>query len=320
MKRRNETFRIVGSIAVVYLSLVALIACSNPKGEFFYGTLGLGDKKILVATANPGALTILMYDLDGNLVDVVADYTFTNDFPRGIAPFDSFNFMTVLDGVDRLQKISLKGLAATDYADPGFTGNIFQMSYDGVSQRYFAIESNFIESFSRTGARIGNPLIPTTVGACVLNIPRGVFSTNDGRLLVVNTGPTSGTDRLNIYNTSVTTPTCVSTNVSMGANDPMAVIQHANGLIYYATQVDDRIYSLPANGVGSPTVVFPTDLTVINNPTALLEMPDGSLLVASDGTNSIERIDTSGQRVGSNSFIRDAFTGLVSQMMLIGGE
>jgi hypothetical protein len=316
MNRNCNMKKLVGSIAAVYISLMALIACSNPEGEFFYGTLGLGDKKILVATANAGALTVVLYDIDGRLVDVVRDYTFTNDVPRGIAVFDAFNFMILLDGVDRLQKVSLKGLPAADYADPGLNGGLFQLTYDPMGQRYFGIEGNFIEGFSKAGLRIGNPIINTTVGACVLNIPRGVFATNDSRLLVVGTG----NDRLNIYNISTTTPTCVSTNTSIGAVDPVAVIQHSNSLIYFADQVNDRVSSLPSDGSGSPAIVWATDLTTINNPTALLEMPDGTMLVASDGTNSIERITIGGVRVGSTPFIRDAFSGLVSQMMLIGGE
>lgn len=314
--KHTPIYKIVGGIACAYFALVALIACNNPQGEFFYGTLGLGDKKILVATANPGAFTIVMYDLEGQLVDVVADYTFTGDIPRGIAPFDTFNFMVLLDGVDRLQKVSLKGLAPQDYADPGLTGVLVQMSYDSVGERYFGIEANTIEGFSKAGLRAGNPIINTTVGACVLSTPKGTFVTDDRRLLVVG----SGNSRLNIYNVQTTTPTCISTNTSLGANQPWAVLQHSNGLIYYATQTDDRVSSLPAAGTGSPTVVWATDLTTISNPTALLELPDGTMLVASDLTNSIERITTAGVRVGSTPFIRDAFTGLVSQMMLIGGE
>ncbi len=317
LKARNHSLKkIVGSIAAVYISLITLIACSNPQAEFFYGTLGLGDKKLLVATSNAGALTVLMYDLNGRLVDVVADYTFTNDVPRGIAAFDTFNFMILLDGVDRLQRVSLKGLGPADFADPGLAGTLFQMTFDPIGRRYYAIEGNFIEGFSREGLRIGNPIINTTVGACVLNVPRGVFATNDGRLLSVGTG----NDRLSIYNISTTTPTCVSTNTSLGAFDPFAIIQHSNGLLYYVDQGNDRVNSLPASGVGAPTIVWATDLTTINNPTAILELPDGTLLVASDLTNSIERITTDGVRVGSTPFIRDAFTGAVSQMMLIGGE
>lgn len=314
--RKHSIKKIVGSIATVYISLITLIACNNPEGEFFYGTLGLGDKKILVATSNAGAPTVVMYDLEGRLVDVVADYTFTNDIPRGIASFDSFSFMVLLDGVDRLQKVSLKGLGATDYADPGLTGNLFHMTYDSLGQRYFAIEGNFIEGFSKDGLRVGNPVINTTTGACVLATTRGLFATNDARLLAVGTG----NDRLKIYNISTTTPTCISTNTGLGAVDPVAILQHSNGLIYYADQVNDRVNSLPSNGVGAPTIVWATNLTTISNPTALLEMPDGTLLVASDLTNSIERITTAGERVGSTPFIRDAFTGTVSQMMLIGGE
>jgi hypothetical protein len=313
---RHATFKIVGIAAAIYFVLIAFIACSNPKGEFFYGTLGLGDKKILISTSNAGALTVVMYDLDGHFVDVVADFTYTNDTPKGIAPFDAFNFMVLLDGADRLQKVSLKGEAEQDYTDPGLTGTLFQMAYDGVSERYFAIEGNFIESFSKSGLRAGNPLITTTTGACVLSTSRGLFATEDGRLLAVGTG----NDRLSIYDVSRTTPTCISTNTGLGAIDPVGVMQHSNGSIYIADQVNDRISTLPSDGTGSLTTVWDTNLTVISNPTALLELPDGTILVASDLTNSIERITADGTRVGATPFIKDAFTGAVTQMMLIGGE
>lgn len=51
---------------------------------------------------------------------------------------------------------------------------------------------------------------------------------------------------------------------------------HSNGLIYVASQGDDRIYRTRTTGVARVTVVWATNLTAINNPTALLEMPDGS--------------------------------------------
>lgn len=316
--KRPSIFSLVASIIVVYVCAVATLACSTPEGEFFYGSLGLGEKRVLVATANPAAYTVLLYDLDGNLIDIVADYTSTNDIPKGIAPFDTLSFAVLLDGADRIARASLAGESLTDVtSDTNLNGALFQMANDPTTNRYFAIEANTIEAFNSEGGRIQNPYIAGTVGTCVLNTPRGIFANGDGRLLVVGTG----NDRLNIYNVTGSVATCVSFNAGTGANDPIAVIQHSqNGLIYVATQVDDRIYSFPANGVGAATVAWATNLPVINNPTALLELPDGTMLVASDGTNSIERINPDGTQVGATSWARDAFTGLVTQMMLIGGE
>lgn len=312
-----EVRRLVFKIALVYLSIVAVIACSNPSGEFYYGALGLGTQKIVVAVQNTLAYEVLIYSLEGALEDVIADFTNAGDVPKGIAPYDAFNFAVLLDGVDRIAKVSLTGANVPDIVtDANLTGTLYQMVYNPATKYYHAIEGNFIESFTSSGARIGNPYITTTVGACVLNKPRGLAMTSDGRLLVMNTG----NNRLNIYNVSAAVPTCISANTSLGATTPIPVIQHSDGLIYYGSQTDDRINSLPSNGTGSPTTVWATNLTVINNPTALLEMPDGTILVASDGTNSIERITTAGVLIGSTSFIRDSFTGFVTQMMLIGGE
>ncbi|NJL24552.1 MAG: hypothetical protein HC902_04875 [Calothrix sp. SM1_5_4] len=220
--------------------------------------------------------------------------------------------------MDRLARVSLIDHSATDLAvNAGLTGTLYQMAYDPLTQVYMAVEGNTIEGFNRAGTRLGNPFINTTVGACVLATTRGVAVTNDSRLLAVGTG----NDRLLVYDVSnPNSPTCVSSSTALNAFDPIAVLPHSNGLIYVATQANDRIYSFPSDASGAGTVVWDTNLTYVNNPTALLEMPDGTILVASDGTNSIERITTDGTLVGSGSFIKDGFTGLVHQMLLVGGE
>lgn len=309
--------KIASYIAISYFSVVAIIACSNPAGEFYYGALGLGTQKIVVAVQNTLAYQVLIYSLEGTLEDVIADFTNAGDVPKGIAPYDAFSLAVLLDGVDRIARISLTGVSQPDIVtDANLTGTLYQMVVNPTTRYFHAIEGNFIESFTYDGARIGNPYITTTIGGCVLATPRSMIVTSDSRLLVTNTG----NNRINVYNVAAAVPTCVSANSSLGATTPIGIIEHSNGLIYYGSQTDDRINSLPNNATGAPTTVWATNLTVINNPTALLEMPDGTILVASDGTNSIERITTSGTLVGGTSFIRDSFTGFVTQMMLIGGE
>lgn len=314
--------KLIGLATGIYAILVAILACSNPKGEFFYGALGLGDQKLLVATQNTGAYHIAMYDLEGRLLDVIADYTLANDIPKGIAPYDAFSIAVLLDGVDRISRLSLTGQQVPEIANnSNLTGTLFHLDYDNVLQRYYAVEGNTIEAFTKAGVRlagpgVGTPYINTPLGGCAISTARGVAATADGRLLVAS----SANNDINVYDVKSAPATCVSSNTTMGATTPVALIIHSNGLVYVATQGDDRVYSFPNNVVGAGTVVWATNLTYINNPTALLEMPDGTVLVASDGTNSIERITTGGQIVGGTSFIRDGFTGLVTQMMLIGGE
>ncbi|MBX3022967.1 MAG: hypothetical protein KF799_14930 [Bdellovibrionales bacterium] len=295
-----------------------IIACSAPSGEFFYGALGLGTPRLVIATQNATGNNIVLYDLDGKLVDVLWDGSAVADVPKGLAPFDAFNVAVLVDGVDRIAKVSLVdrtvGVVASD---ANLTGTLYQMAFDKAGERYFAIEGNTIEAFTKTGTRVGVPYIGTTLGACTLSTPRGAFVTADQRLLVAN----GVGNRLLIYNVSnPAAATCISANAGFTTTQPFAVIQHSDGNLYLATNANHQIVSLPADGVGTPAVVWAANIAVIRNPTALIEMPDGTLLVASDQTNSIERITTSGTYVGSTSFIKDVFTGTVTQMLLIGGE
>ena len=119
---------------------------------------------------------------------------------------------------------------------------------------------------------------------------------------------------------SGSTPICLQSNSSLAGMTPVCVLQHSNQSIYVGTQGNDRIYRFASDGSGSGTVIWDTNLSVISNPTALVEDVDGAILVASDGTNSIEKIDMNGSQIGTSSFIRDGFTGLVTQMLWVGGQ
>jgi hypothetical protein len=188
------------------------------------------------------------------------------------------------------------------------------MAFDPDRSRFYAIETNTIEAFdSPSGDRVGNPFISASTGSCVLSTPKGVAYGTGGRLFVVGTG----NDDLDVYDVSGMTPSCVTANTSFGNLDPVAVLLHSDGKLYVATQGDDRIYSFNGDGTGAPVQFWTTNLALVSNPTALLEMPDGSLLVASDLTNSIVRVATDGSYSGT--FIKDAFSGAVSQMVYLSG-
>lgn len=299
-----------------------LAACAQRTGDFFYGALGLGSPKIVVASQNTGtgvAMNVVLYDLNGRLISVLADYTGANDIPKGIAPYDAFSFAVLLDGVDRIARSAIDGTSRSDLTtNSNLTGTLYNLTYDSFSQRYYASEGNTSEAFDRAGNRLGNPYLGTTISSCVQATTRGLFATDDGRLFAVG----DGNDDLLVYDvTSASSATCIRANTAFaGTVNPWAVMVHSNGSVYVAAQGDDRIYTFDNDGTGSGTVLWATNTAVINNPTALLELPDGSILVASDGTNSIERIGADGTLIGSASFIRDGFTDQVNQMMLIGGE
>lgn len=311
LKIRHCLYTIFGVLA----SLLAGIACTKKEGEFFFGSLKGGEYRILISNITAGTLTVNLYDIEGKLIKILADFTADNLSPRGLAATDMFSFLVALDGTDQIKTIDLTGASSTYISNTNLNGNIYQMRRHPNGE-ILVIESNTIESFVESGTRVGNPRINTTIAPCVLNVPRGMDVLPSGEVVVVGTG----NDDINIYNISTSTATCVRANTGFaGTVDPFAVLAHSDGNIYVATQGNDSIYQFPSTGTGAGTVIFNT-LAVINNPTALLEMPDGSILVASDGTNSIERIDTAGNRIGSTPFIIDGFTGSISDMILLPPE
>jgi hypothetical protein len=291
--------------------------CQNPPaGAFFYGSFKLGEPRILITNIVAGNQAISYYDQTGTLLGIVKDYTFDNNSPRGIVSVSPLDFIVAIDGVDQLVRYSLVGETKYTVTNANLSGNIYQIEKIGTD--VFVIETNTIESFSVSdGTRIGNPRINTATGACTLNTPRGLAVNSAGHLVVTNTG---GTDPIFIYDISnISAATCLVSNTSIGAQDPVAVLAHSDGYLYIATQADDAIWKMNGDGSGNATKIYQPGLAILNNPTALLEMPDGTILVASDGTNNILKIDTAGTLI-SNPFIQTSLTGQVGQMILMGGN
>lgn len=296
------------------LLFAVILSCSKDNSQFFYGVLDVQNPKIIIASNQAGSTALVMYDIHGNFLDVIADFASTNLTPRGLAGIDPLNFFVSIEGNDHIQRFNLLEGSTQTIADTNLTGNIFQMRRH-ARHGNFVIEGNTIESFTDAGERIGNPRIPNTAipGCTALNVPRGLAFNAAGQLLVVDTG----SDDLLIYDVSQPlNPTCVAANTTLGNVDPVAVLSHSNGFIYVATLADDRIYRFSSTGLGAATTIF-NNTAIILNPQALLEMPDGSILVASEGTNTVVRILPDGSYVGSTPFIFDIFSNSISDMILL---
>ncbi len=304
---------------LVFLSAGALISsCSSETSEFYYANLGVGTPKIIVASNAAGEYALAMYDINGNFIRVLADYNPSNLAPRGLAALNEFEFLVSYDGtnIDGVNRFSILDGEDTYIQDVNLTGNIFQLRRNANDETY-VIETNTIESFDDLGQRISNPRIATTTGSCVLAIPRGMTFNAAGNLIVVGTG----NDDILVYDVSdPTTTTCVRANgVFAGTVDPVAVLAHSDGFLYVATQGDDRIYRFAGDGSGAATIIF-NNISFVNNPTALVEMPDGSLLIASDGTSTLVNISTAGLLIGSNYLVGDVYTNSVSDLIILQEE
>lgn len=311
----QNTFLRVLMTGLMSLALALTLSCQGSNtGAFFQGALGL-KKKIIVASSSAtatGPYVIAQYSIEGKFEKVLVDLTLDNRVPRDVVMVDPFSFLINTDTVDGVLNYNyLTGLSSfvSNANLNGVIGNMTRASNGDI----FIIEGTNIESFDVAGTRIGNPRIGTTVGACTMNgTVKGMAINSNGTLIVGS----QGNDDILFYDVSdPASPACLVSNQTLGNVDPNALVAHSNGFVYVAqTGGTDDILQFNGDGSGSSTSIY-TNLAVINNPTAMVELPDGTLLVASDATNNIVRIDTSGN-VLNNPYIQDAFTGFVQSITI----
>lgn len=299
-----------------YILVIALCAslfsCGDKNGVLYYGALGLGEVRIYVSTIAASNLMISSYDIHGNFLEIVSDFTQTVDSPRGLTKFDRFHLAVALDGTDRIESVSiLDGTRSPFILSSLLTGNLYDIERD-LAGNYYVIETNAIERFSPDGVRLpitGTAYFTPPVGACSPTTLRGLTLTQNGHLAAVATG----NDVLNIINVSGGTPTCVA-STAIG-NDPIDVVQHPNGYLYIVTQNPvDAIVRTTDTGAGLTTL---TTFATTYQPTAIAVHPDGSLLVANDGTDSINIYSVSGDLLGT--FAKNSFTNTINDIQVFEG-
>jgi len=249
------------------------------------------------------------YNLDGVLVSV-GHFREEVGIVRGLSPFDEDSFLVGLEGTDSIFIVNRSGEKTLLHGSAQFNGNIYDV-VKAPDDFIYAVETNNIEVFSREGLRRADRLIAATVGGCVLNQPRNMIINSNGNLVVVS----RGNGRILTYDISQTPATCLSTN-NIG-NSPYGLVEHSDGFLYVTAQGNHQIYRTNLDG-SNPVVIWTTNTAIINTPTGIIEHPSGDLLIASSETDTIERITTSGTRVGDIPFIRDAQSLNVADLTIIG--
>jgi hypothetical protein len=301
-------------LVAALLAMFVLAACSKKEGAFFFGALGLAEDRIVLATQTATALAVTSYDMDGNLVAVLADYMAEVNGPRGLAIFDSLNVMVSLEGTDRVDLLYLGGRRTTFLSSSFLTGTIGKMLRHPNTSDLFVIESTTtIERFDITGTRIpqtGNPFVNGALAPCgAPATPRAMVVNSNGELMVIQSGVT-GAFRYTIGPTIASA--CATATLSNAAND---LLSHSDGNIYYAG-TNGQIYRASQTLTGSTSIFNNT--SVINTPTAMAELPNGDLMVASDTHDSIEVISTSG--VYRGSFLKNVYTQQVHSILVVPGQ
>lgn len=293
--------------------LLLFCSCGKEQGDVLVlGSGSTADSYIVLNSQDGNHRGFAFYTTDGSFVRG-GTFRAETATPRGITPFTSTSVLMSLDTTDSIYQVDLQGNKTIFHGSAQFSGGIYGIVH-ASSGRTYAVESNVIEVFDINGVRLGSSRINTTTGGCTLSAPRGATINNSGQLVVVNQG---GGDRVLTYDISTPTATCVS-SVALG-NNPYSVIQHSDGFLYITTQGDDRVYRTDPDG-SNPTVIWSTDTSLINNPTGLVELENGDLLIASSATDTVERITTSGERVGTVPFIRDAYSLNIGDITIMGGS
>ncbi len=303
------------NIFLILILNFLLLSCGKEQGDILDFS-SVGDEEVVppepllvIGSQDTNHRGYATYNLDGELVSV-GHFREELGVVRGLSAFDEDSFLVGLEGTDSVFIVNRAGDKTLLHGSAQFTGNIYDVLRSNDDFIY-AIESNNIEVFNLQGTRRTDKIIPTTVGACVLNQPRGMILNSDGHLVVIS----RGNGRVLTYDISQTPATCLSTN-NIG-NSPHGVVLHSVGFLYVTAQGNHQVYRTNIDG-SNPVVVWTTNTGIISTPTGIVEHPSGDLIIASSDTDTLERITTAGVRVGDVPFIRDSQALNVGDIAIIG--
>lgn len=304
------------TLSLFFGALIAgIVSCGQKSGSFYAASLGLENDRVIIASQIANVLTVSMYDLDGNYLQTLADYQAEGNGPRGLVQLDPTNIIVSLEGDDRLDIITLGGTKSNYLQSSFLSGTIGKLILNPAGTEFFIIEAtNMIERFSTSGQRLpvtGNPFVNGALAPCAAPASlRAMAFNNSGNLVAVQSGTTGGF----IYTVGATVAaSCVATTaLSSAAND---LINHSNGNMYYAG-TNNQIYRASQTLTGS-TSIFNNSATIAS-PTAMAELPNGDLIIASDTTDSLEVIGVDGTYRGT--FHKGVHTQQVHSILVVHGQ
>jgi hypothetical protein len=303
------------SLLAATAAVLTVIACAKKEGAFFAGALGLYQDRVIITSETATAVTVTSYDLDGNLIAVLADYFAENNGPRGLALLDSLHVLLSLDGDDRIDAVYLGGGRSPFISMSALTGTIGKMVRHPSTGDLFVVESNTaIERFNSSGQRLpqtGNSFVQGAAFGCTPASFRALTINSSGQLVAVQSG-TTNSFRYTIGPTNATG--CSAQALSANTND---IINHSNGFMYYVTTTSN-VYRASQTLTGSVSIFNNTG--AINTPTALAELPNGDLIIASGATDTLEVISSGSPAVYRGSFAKNIHTALVRSILVVPGQ
>ncbi len=289
------------------------ISCSK-KNDFILNlgseNPGVATSYLVVATQDANHRALVYYNVDGTFGSAITNFRSETATPRGIAEITPGNLLVSLDITDGIYAVDMfTGEKSIFHGSSQFIGAIYNIGISAAG-RVYAMESNRIEVFDNSGSRLAAAYIGTPNGICTLSSPRGMdFNANDEMVIVDHT-----TGDVSVYDVSADTEVCLSDN-NVG-NNPYDVVVHSDGYLYITTWGDDAVWRTDADG-SNPTQIWQPGLKILRDPTAIVELPNGNLAVASSYLDTVEQITTAGVRVGTSPFIIDFYSLNISDMQIV---
>ncbi len=303
----------------------------------------------LGVTVSTASKTVAKYELDGTYVGLVKDYSSSSsDSPASIIDYDSTRLIALIENtagrrVEYITKdtggvssifsniTNLNGVVRSFYID--YSGQFLISKTTGIEKMQFAGNQTPGPS---GGTFISNPASCGTLGTAVVDITKAPAGSD---FVIMSHGAASPNNKVAIVKKTgygVAGDCLSATTVAPTVNHlPTAVLMHSSGVLFVAysnaTGPVHQIYAFNPTftsttaSIGAwPATPAYNDLSTVLGVSRMMEMPDGSILVASAAStmNTIERFTYSSStglltRVGTTPFIGPTiFSRAVSGMVI----
>ncbi|MES2854395.1 MAG: hypothetical protein V4692_00965 [Bdellovibrionota bacterium] len=290
--------------ALLLSNSILLLGCQQESTTFDnISVLSVPSRGLLISTlttdpsTGPGVVTL--FNSHGSLSRIVRDFFSSSEFATGLVLGTGNRVYIAIEGSDRVEELNLVTNVSTQFASGFLAGSPLRQMTRSSDGSIFVVESatNTIEKIDASGARAGGPLIPTTVGACVLATPYGItYIPTSDRIAVISS---AAAGRLSIYDSN---GACIGhiTGAPFSTGTPTGIAYHAlSDKLLVTFSGSHAIYSFDTNG-GTATQIF-LNSAIVNAPRAIAVDADGYIYVGSNGTDTIEKLFYDGTGVATRA-------------------
>lgn len=261
-------------------------------------------------TTSTGSATIAKYDLDGNFLDLVADYNQMSpgDSPQSVFDFDSSRLLVAVENAAgrRIDLVSKNGSGISTYLtnSTALTAILRRLLY--LSDGSILISRNTaVEKFSPSKARVtigANPYVNAPAAPCATSttLISSILTLPNGKILYTHAAATPN-NKIGMISESgyAAAGDCLTSQAAPTTTAlPTDMILHSSGklLVSYGstTAASNSIYSYDvdqsSNTITNPILSY-SNISILNGPSAMVEDPaNGDVLVA-NGINTFNTIE-----------------------------